>query len=68
MPTNIQPEGKNLYSSSQTADALSGLIGFTRNTLKFIEIVKTLFQQKGYVSAGLKANIKLKNVKIAFGN
>lgn len=68
MPSGLQTEGKNLYQSSQFGSAISGLLGFTRNTLKFIEIVKTIFQQKGYVSSGLKSNVKLKNVKIAFGN
>jgi hypothetical protein len=68
MQSGLQLEGKNMYQSSQFGSALNGLIGYARNTLKFIEVVKTLFQQKGYVSAGLKANINLKKVKIAFGD
>ena len=68
MSTALQSEGKNMYASSQVGDALTGLLGFTRNTLKFIEIVKTMFQQKGYVSSGLNANITLKKVKITFGD
>lgn len=68
MPSGLHPTGKNLYQSVQLGPAIQNLIGFTKNTLKFVEIVKTIFQQKGYVASGLKANINLRKVKIAFGS
>lgn len=68
MQSGLQLYGKNLYQSPQFGIALTAVLNFAKTNLKFIEIVKTMFQQKGYVSAGLKANVKLKNVKITFGN
>lgn len=68
MPTGLQPAGKNMFQLTPIGSAVGNLVRFAKNSLKFVEIVKTMFQQKGYVAAGIKADIKLKKVKIAFND
>lgn len=68
MQKGLHIEGKNLYQSPQFSSALTNLVGLVKNTLRFVEVVKVIFQQKGYISAGLKANVSLKKAKIAFGS
>ncbi len=66
MSSGLHPTGKNLYQLTQLGPTIGNLMGFARNSLRFIEVMKIMFQQKGYVSSGLNANVTLKKVKIEF--
>lgn len=60
---------KPLYVKSVVyTDALCDYVEQLQNTLTFINKVKTIFEQKGYIAKGLQAKVEVCKKQISFFN
>jgi hypothetical protein len=57
---------KPLYQMDRLGSIVTNLIKFLKNTSVFIDKVKIIFEQKGFVASGLKATIKVNKVPLSF--
>lgn len=57
---------KPLYKFDRLGSLVTNLIQYAKNTSLFIDKVKIIFDQKGFVAAGLKATIKVNKVPLSF--
>lgn len=57
---------KQLFVKNPLSDVLTNFVLFTQNISVFIDKTKSVWQQRGYVAAGLKASVVVNKVPLSF--
>jgi hypothetical protein len=57
---------KPLYQFDRLGSLVNNLLQFVKNTTTFVDKVKIIFEQKGFVATGLKATIMVNKVPLSF--
>ncbi len=68
-PVNNSKISRSLFkpgSDYVVRDILQLDIGMTKNVIDFLEYIKIIFQQKGYVASGLKASVIVAKKAVTF--
>ena len=63
---NFDRASKPLFFKSPLTDVLTNFQVFTENVSVFIDKVKVIFEQKGYVASGLKAKVMVNKKPLSF--
>jgi hypothetical protein len=57
---------KPLYQFNRFGSLVTNLLQFVKNTTTFVDKVKIIFEQKGFIASGLKATIQVNKVPLSF--
>ena len=57
---------KPLYQFDRLGSVVNNLVQFVKNTITFVDKVKIVFEQKGFIASGLKATISVNKVPLSF--
>ncbi len=55
-----------LYPRYKNVEIIKSLGFIVKNTATFVEKLKVIFEQKGYVAVGIKATVLVNKKKLAF--